>query len=94
MQQAEVPAAEAHKLNQLLRQRNKIAVVSFLLPTCLPVERAKVRASSKENRVIHLVSSVAEVIISGDSVLNDSRKDLAQEEKWISHVFLGSSLEF
>ena len=38
-------------------------------------------ASSKENRQIHLVSSVAEVVISGDSVVNDSRKDLAKEVK-------------
>ena len=44
---------------------------------CLPVERA----SSKENRKIHLVSSVAEAIISEDSVLNDSRKDRAKEVK-------------
>ena len=53
-------------LDQQLRQRNKIVVVSFLLPTFPPVERAKARASSKENREIHRVSSVAEVIISGD----------------------------
>ena len=66
-------------LDQRLRQRNKIAVVSFLLPTCLPVARA--RAGSRENRKIHLVSFVAEVIISGDSVLNDTRKDLTKEVK-------------
>ena len=67
------------RLDQRLRQRNKIAVVSFLFSTYLPVARAKVRASSRENRKIHRVSSVAGVIISGDSVLNDSRKDLAKE---------------
>ena len=72
----------------------KIAAVCFLLPTCLPVERAKARASSTENRKIHLVSSVAEVIVSEDSVLNDSPKDVAKEEKRISYVVLGSSLEF
>ena len=33
------------------------------------------------NRKIHRVSSVAEAIISGDSVLNDIRKDLAKEVK-------------
>ena len=71
VQQAEVLAVEANRTFRL-RQLNKIAVVSFLLPTCLPVERAKARTRLKENRKIHLVSSVAEVIISGDSVLNDS----------------------
>ena len=79
-------AAEANfehwlRLDQRLRQRNKIAVVSFLLPTLPPVERAKARASSRENRKIHRVSSVVEVIISGDSILDDSRKDLAKEVK-------------
>ena len=63
--------------DQRWRQRNKIAVVSSLLPTSLPVEREKNKP--RENRKIHRVSSVAEVIISGDSVLNDSRKDLAKE---------------
>ena len=92
------------RLDQQLRRRNTIAVVSFLLPTYLPpsslppslplppppslppshlpfhpVARAKARASSKENRKIHRASSVARVIISRDSVLNDSRKDLAKE---------------
>ena len=33
------------------------------------------------HRKIHRVSSVAEAVISGDSVLNDSRKDLAKEVK-------------
>ena len=42
-------------------------MVSSLLPTCLPVERS--------------VSSEAEAIISGDTVRNDSRKDLAKEVK-------------
>ena len=65
------------RLGQRWRQQNKIAVVSSLLPMCLPVVRAKERA----NRKIHRVSSVAEAIISGDSVLNDIRKDLAKEAK-------------
>ena len=83
------------RLDQKLRERNKIVVVSFLRPTCLPVERAKARASSRENRKIHLVSSVAEVIISGDSVLNDSRKDLAKEAKHGSRTFyLGAAWGF
>ena len=47
----------------------------------LPVERAKERASSKENPKIHLLSTVAEVIVSGDTVLNDSRKDLVKDVK-------------
>ena len=41
---------------------------------CLPVVRGA-------NRKIHRVSFVAEAIISADSVLNDSRKDLAKEVK-------------
>ena len=49
---------------------DKIAVVSFLLPACFSLKRAKARASTKENRMIHL----AEVIIFGESVLNDRRK--------------------
>ena len=48
---------------------------------CLPVERANAKASSKENRKIHLASSVTEVSISGDSVLNDSRNYLAKDVK-------------
>ena len=74
-------------LDQRLRQRNIIAVVSFLLPACLPVEGAKARASSKENRRIHLLSSVAEVVISGDIVPNASRKDLAKEVQNGSRTF-------
>ena len=70
VQWAEVLAAEADRTpaqdDQRLRQRIKIAVVSSLVPILLPVERARARASSKEKRRIHRVSSVAEVIISGD----------------------------
>ena len=81
-QQAQVLAAEANRTLAQARsavgERNKIAVVSSLLPTCLPVERAKARARSKANSKIHRVSPV---IISGDSVLNDSRKDLEKEVK-------------
>ena len=70
-------------LDQQVRKRKKIEVVSgFFSPSNVPSSRkGKGRASSKENREIHLVSSVAEVIISGDSVLNDSRKDVAKEVK-------------
>ena len=69
------------RLDHRLHQRNKIAMVSFLVPTLPAAPRAKAMASSRENRKIHRVSSVAEVIISGDSVLNDTRKDLAKEVK-------------
>ena len=56
---------------------------------------AKARASSRENREIHRVSSVAEVIISGDSVLNDSPKDLAKEVIMdLALSFLGAAWSF
>ena len=88
-------AAEATRLDQRLRHRNKLAVLSFFLPTCLPVERAEARASSKENGKFHLVSCVAEVTISGDSVLNDTRKDLAWGGKNGSRtVLLGAAWGF
>ena len=85
VQQAEVLVAEANRTlaqaRSAVAQQNKIAVVSSLLPMCLPVVRAKEKARSKANRKIHRVSSVAEAIISGDSVLNDIRKDLAKDVK-------------
>ena len=43
----------------------------------LPSRKGEGKGSSKENRT----SSVAGVIISGDSVLNDSPKDLAKDVK-------------
>ena len=56
------------RLLPMCRQQNQIAVVSSLLPMCLPIVRAKERARLKVNRKIHHFSSVAEAIISGDSV--------------------------
>ena len=63
--------------DQRWRQQNKIAVVSSLLPMC-PSSRkgkgkGKVKGKSKD--------SSCETIISGDSVLNDIRKDQAREVK-------------
>ena len=83
------------RLDQRLRQRNKISVVAFLLPTLPPVARAKARASSRENRKTHRVSSVAEVITSGDSVLNDSRKGSGKGSRNGSRTFyLGAAWSF
>ena len=83
VQQAEVLVAEANRT--LAQARSAVASAKqnrsgfSLLPMCLPVARAKERTRWKANRKIHRVSSVAEAIISGDSVLNDSRKDQAKE---------------
>ena len=76
VQQAEVLAAEANRTQAQAR-----SAVASAKPTLAPVARANARACSRENRNTHRVSSVAEVIISGDSVLNDSRKDVAKEVK-------------
>ena len=56
---------------------------------------AKARASSREHREIHRVSSVAEAIISGDSVLNDIRKDLAKDVKMdLARFYFGAAWSF
>ena len=85
VQQADVMAAEVNRTLAQARsavasaKQNRSVFSSF--QRTIPVAGAKARATSKENRKIHRVSSVARVIISGDSVLNDSRKDLPREVK-------------
>ena len=54
-------------------------MVSSLLPPLLPIERTKARASSKEKRRILRVSSVAEVVIFGESALRDNREEVAKD---------------
>ena len=47
---------------------------------------------SKEKRRIHRVSSVAELVISGDSVLTDNRKEVAKDRKMdLARFFLGGT---
>ena len=69
------------RLDQRLLQRNKIAVVSVLLPTLPPVARSKGKGKLKAK------SKASSCLICGrsdqflETVLDDSRKDLAKEVK-------------
>ena len=83
VQQADVLAAKVDRT--LAQARSAVASAKqnrsgAFPPSNVPSSRkGKNKGKPRENRKIHRVSSVAEVIISGDNVLNDSRKDLAKE---------------
>ena len=85
VQQAEALVAEANRT--LAQARSAVASATqnrsgFFLPSNVSSSRkGKGKGKVKANRKIHHVSSVAGAIISGDSVLNDIRKDLAKEVK-------------
>ena len=99
VQQAEVLAAEAHQSNIGSGSisscvSEKIAVVSFLLPTCRPVAKARAKASSRGNRKIHRASSVAGVIISGDCPERQSKGSGKGSKNGSRTFLLGSCIEF
>ena len=85
VQQAEVLVAEANRT--LAQARSAVPSAKqirsgFFPPSNVSSSRkGKGKGKVKANRKIHRVSSVAEAIISGDSVLNDIRKDLGKEVK-------------
>ena len=86
---AEVPAAEAHRT--LAQARSAVASAKQNRSGFFPSSNApsSQKGNLKGNRKIHRVSSVAEVTISGGSVVTWQRRYL-----WISHVLLGSRMEF
>ena len=96
VQQAEVLAAESNRT--LAQARSAVASAKQNRSGFFPSSNAPSSRKGKgkwENRKIHRVSSVAEVIISGHSVLKDSRKDLAKEVKNGSRTFyMGASWSF
>ena len=84
VQQAEVLAAEANRTLAQARSAEATAKRNrsgFFFLSDAPASREGKDKGKLKRRRIHRVSSVAEVIISGDGVLNDHRKEVTKDRK-------------